>query len=116
MLGEVALRGHRCAGTTSPRASSSPRLLFPLTLPATDVPLWQVAVGISFGVVIGKELFGGVGKNFLNPALTGRAYMYFAYPAQLSRAATTVWVPASTAPPARPPLTSPRRSRPRRRH
>ena len=48
-------------------------LLFPLTLPAT-MPLWQAAVGISFGVVIGKEVFGGTGKNFLNPALTGRAF------------------------------------------
>ena len=47
-------------------------MLFPLTLPPT-IPLWQVAVGISFGVVIGKEIFGGTGRNFLNPALTGRA-------------------------------------------
>jgi len=46
--------------------------------------LWQVALGISFGVVIGKEVFGGTGKNFLNPALTGRAFLYFAYPAQMS--------------------------------
>ena len=58
-------------------------LLFPMTLPPTT-PLWQVAVGISFGVVIGKEVFGGTGKNFLNPALTGRAFLYFAYPAQIS--------------------------------
>ena len=58
-------------------------LLFVLILPAT-IPLWQVAVGISFGVVIGKEVFGGTGKNFLNPALTGRAFLYFAYPAQIS--------------------------------
>lgn len=58
-------------------------VLFSLTMPAT-VPLWQVAIGISFGVVIGKEIFGGTGKNFLNPALTGRAFLYFAYPAQLS--------------------------------
>ena len=58
-------------------------LLFPLTLPAT-IPLWQVAVGISFGVVIGKEVFGGTGKNFLNPALTARAFIFFAYPAQMS--------------------------------
>jgi Na+-transporting NADH:ubiquinone oxidoreductase subunit B len=52
-------------------------------LPATT-PLWQVALGISFGVVIGKEVFGGTGKNFLNPALTGRAFLFFAYPAQMS--------------------------------
>lgn len=58
-------------------------LLFPLILPPT-IPLWQVAVGISFGVVLGKEVFGGTGKNFLNPALTARAFLYFAYPAQIS--------------------------------
>ncbi len=58
-------------------------LLFPLTLPPT-IPLWQVAVGIIFGVVIGKEVFGGTGRNFLNPALTARAFLYFAYPAQSS--------------------------------
>lgn len=50
-------------------------LLFPLTLPPT-IPLWQVAIGISFGVVIAKELFGGSGKNFLNPALSARAFIY----------------------------------------
>ena len=58
-------------------------ILFSLTVPAT-IPLWQVALGISFGVIIGKEVFGGTGKNFLNPALTGRAFLYFAYPAQIS--------------------------------
>jgi len=58
-------------------------VLFALCCPP-DIPLWQVAMGISFGVVIGKEVFGGTGKNFLNPALTGRAFLYFAYPAQLS--------------------------------
>jgi len=57
--------------------------LFPLTLPPT-IPLWQVALGISFGIVIGKEIFGGTGRNFLNPALTGRAFLYFAYPVQIS--------------------------------
>ncbi|MCO4811794.1 MAG: NADH:ubiquinone reductase (Na(+)-transporting) subunit B [Gammaproteobacteria bacterium] len=57
--------------------------LFALILPAT-IPLWQVAVGISFGVIIGKEVFGGTGKNFLNPALVARAFLYFAYPAQIS--------------------------------
>lgn len=64
-------------------------VLFALTLPP-DMPLWQVALGISFGVVIGKEVFGGTGKNFLNPALTGRAFLYFAYPAEISGDA--VWV------------------------
>lgn len=58
-------------------------LLFPLTLPPT-IPLWQVAIGISFGVVIGKEVFGGTGKNFMNPALTARAFLFFAYPGQIS--------------------------------
>ena len=64
-------------------------LLFPLTLPAT-IPLWQVAIGITFGVVVGKEIFGGTGKNFLNPALTARAFLFFAYPAEISGDA--VWV------------------------
>ncbi|HMO05973.1 MAG TPA: NADH:ubiquinone reductase (Na(+)-transporting) subunit B [Kiritimatiellia bacterium] len=63
-------------------------LLFPLTLPPT-VPLWQVAVGISFGIVVGKEVFGGTGFNVLNPALTARAFLFFAYPVQLS--GDTVW-------------------------
>ncbi|MFB0961969.1 MAG: NADH:ubiquinone reductase (Na(+)-transporting) subunit B [Pseudomonas sp.] len=58
-------------------------ILFALILPPS-IPLWQVAMGISFGVVIAKEVFGGTGKNFLNPALAGRAFLFFAYPAQLS--------------------------------
>lgn len=58
-------------------------VLFALCCPP-DLPLWMVAVGISFGIVIGKEVFGGTGKNFLNPALTGRAFLYFAYPAYMS--------------------------------
>jgi Na+-transporting NADH:ubiquinone oxidoreductase subunit B len=65
--------------------------LFPLTLPPT-IPLWQVALGISFGVVIGKEIFGGVGKNFLNPALTARAFLYFAYAQDMTGA--TIWTAA----------------------
>lgn len=64
-------------------------MLFPLTLPPTT-PLWQAALGISFGIVIGKEIFGGTGRNFLNPALTGRAFLFFAYPAQMSGDA--VWI------------------------
>jgi Na+-transporting NADH:ubiquinone oxidoreductase subunit B len=72
--------------------------LFPLTLPPTQ-PLWQVALGISFGVVIGKEIFGGTGRNFLNPALTGRAFLYFAYPAQTSGDAVwTILAGGRTAP------------------
>lgn len=58
-------------------------LLFPLTLPPT-LPLWQAAIGITFGVVVAKELFGGTGRNFLNPALAGRAFLFFAYPAAIS--------------------------------
>ncbi len=58
-------------------------LLFPLILPPT-IPLWQVAVGISFGVVIAKEVFGGTGKNILNVALSARVFLFFAYPAQIS--------------------------------
>ena len=64
-------------------------LLFPLIVPP-DIPWWQVALGISFGVVIGKEAFGGVGRNIFNPALIGRAFLFFAYPAQIS--GDTVWV------------------------
>lgn len=58
-------------------------ILFALICPPA-IPLWMVALGISFGVVIGKEIFGGTGKNFLNPALTGRAFLFFAYPAAMS--------------------------------
>lgn len=64
-------------------------LLFALTLPPT-IPLWQVAAGVSFGVVIGKEVFGGTGMNLVNPALAGRAFLFFAYPASMS--ADAVWV------------------------
>ncbi|MCP4640089.1 MAG: NADH:ubiquinone reductase (Na(+)-transporting) subunit B, partial [bacterium] len=65
--------------------------LFPLILPAT-IPLWQVALGISFGVVIAKELFGGVGMNIFNPALMARAFLFFAYPGQIS--GDQVWIAA----------------------
>lgn len=67
-------------------------VLFALTLPAT-IPLWQVALGITFGIVIAKEIFGGTGRNFLNPALSGRAFLYFAYPAQIS--GDQPWIAAS---------------------
>ncbi|PIE18624.1 MAG: NADH:ubiquinone reductase (Na(+)-transporting) subunit B [Proteobacteria bacterium] len=66
-------------------------MLIPLTLPPT-IPLWQVAVGTVFGVLIGKEIFGGTGMNVLNPALTARAFLFFAYPAQIS--GDQVWVAA----------------------
>jgi Na+-transporting NADH:ubiquinone oxidoreductase subunit B len=64
-------------------------ILFPLVLPPS-IPLWQVAVGISFGVVVGKEVFGGTGMNVLNPALTARAFLFFAYPGNIS--GDKVWV------------------------
>ncbi len=57
--------------------------LLPLTLPPT-IPLWMVALGMAFGLVFGKEVFGGTGMNFLNPALTARAFLFFAYPAYMS--------------------------------
>jgi len=66
--------------------------LLPLTLPPT-IPLWQVATGVAFGVIIGKEIFGGTGMNFLNPALTARAFLFFAYPAQISGDAP--WIAAN---------------------
>ncbi len=65
--------------------------LIPMIMPPT-VPLWQVALATVFGVVIGKEIFGGVGFNFLNPALTARAFIFFAYPAEMSGDA--IWVAA----------------------
>lgn len=58
-------------------------LLYPLILPP-DIPLWQVALGIAFGVIVAKEVFGGTGRNFLNVALTSRAFLYFAYAGQIS--------------------------------
>ncbi len=64
-------------------------LLFALILPP-DIPWWQVALGISFGIVIGKEVFGGVGMNILNPALAGRCFLYFSYPKQMS--GNNIWV------------------------
>ena len=63
-------------------------ILLSLTLPPA-IPLWMVAMGTIFGVVIGKEVFGGTGKNFLNPALTARAFLFFAYPAYMS--GNAVW-------------------------
>lgn len=63
-------------------------ILFALIVPPT-LPLWQAALGITFGVVVAKEVFGGVGKNFMNPALAGRAFLFFAYPANIS--GDSVW-------------------------
>ncbi|XZE52152.1 NADH:ubiquinone reductase (Na(+)-transporting) subunit B [Planctomycetaceae bacterium SH139] len=58
-------------------------LLFPLILPP-NIPLWQVAIGIAFGVIVAKEVFGGTGRNILNVALTARAYLYFAHATEIS--------------------------------
>ena len=63
--------------------------LIPLVVPV-DVPLWMVAVATAFAVIIGKEVFGGTGMNILNPALTARAFLFFAYPAWMS--GDTVWI------------------------
>ncbi len=68
-------------------------ILFPLVLPAT-IPLWQVAIGIGLGTLIGKEIFGGTGMNILNPALTSRAFLFFGYPAAIS--GDHVWIAANT--------------------
>ncbi|WAK00590.1 NADH:ubiquinone reductase (Na(+)-transporting) subunit B [Methylobacter sp. YRD-M1] len=65
-------------------------LIFTLILPP-DIPWWQVMMGISFGVVIGKEIFGGVGMNILNPALVGRCFLFFSYPKDMS--GNAIWVP-----------------------
>ncbi len=64
-------------------------LLIPLIMPPT-IPLWMVAVATSFGVVIGKEIFGGTGFNIFNPALVARAFLFFAYPGAIS--GDKVWV------------------------
>jgi Na+-transporting NADH:ubiquinone oxidoreductase subunit B len=66
--------------------------LIPLVMPV-DIPLWMVAVGTAFAVIIGKEIFGGTGMNILNPALTARAFLFFAYPAKMS--GDEVWINTS---------------------
>ncbi len=68
--------------------------LIPLVMPV-DVPLWMVAVATIFAVVIGKEVFGGTGMNILNPALTARAFLFFAYPTKMS--GDEVWINTSLA-------------------
>jgi Na+-transporting NADH:ubiquinone oxidoreductase subunit B len=69
-------------------------MLIPLTLPPT-IPLWQVGLGTAFGVIFAKEVFGGTGMNFLNPALVTRAFLFFAYPAYIS--GTSPWIAAEFA-------------------
>ena len=73
--------------------------LYPLILPAT-IPLWQVGLGITFGVVLGKEIFGGTGMNFLNPALLSRAFLFFAYPGEIT--GESAWIAAPTESAVRP--------------
>ncbi|SFU44125.1 Na+-transporting NADH:ubiquinone oxidoreductase subunit B [Pustulibacterium marinum] len=68
-------------------------LLIPLIMPV-DIPLWMVAISVVFAVIIGKEAFGGTGMNILNPALTARAFAFFAYPTYMS--GTKVWVSEAT--------------------
>jgi Na+-transporting NADH:ubiquinone oxidoreductase subunit B len=63
-------------------------MLIPLVLPV-DIPLWMVALATAFAVIIGKEVFGGTGMNILNPALTARAFLFFAYPSYMS--GNAVW-------------------------
>jgi len=64
-------------------------MLVPLIVPV-DTPLWMLAVAVVFGVIIGKEVFGGTGMNILNPALTARAFLFFAYPSEMS--GVKVWI------------------------
>ncbi|MEX0982399.1 MAG: NADH:ubiquinone reductase (Na(+)-transporting) subunit B [Bacteroidales bacterium] len=64
-------------------------MLIPLVMPV-DVPLWMVAVATAFAVIIGKEVFGGTGMNILNPALTARAFLFFAYPTKMS--GDQIWI------------------------
>ncbi|MDG6897295.1 NADH:ubiquinone reductase (Na(+)-transporting) subunit B [Actinobacillus delphinicola] len=66
-------------------------ILLALIVPPT-LPLWQAALAATFGVVVAKEVFGGVGRNFINPALAGRAFLFFAYPGQIS--GDLVWTAA----------------------
>ena len=68
-------------------------MLVPLVMPV-DVPLWMVAVATIFAVIIGKEVFGGTGMNILNPALTARAFLFFAYPSHMS--GDKVWISGLT--------------------
>jgi Na+-transporting NADH:ubiquinone oxidoreductase subunit B len=79
----ACLRGHEIA-----EGFLVTGMLYPLILPPT-IPYWMVALGVIFGVVIGKELFGGTGMNILNPALTARAFLFFTFPGKMTG---DVWV------------------------
>lgn len=65
--------------------------IIPMIVPVTT-PLWQLALAVAFAVIIGKEVFGGTGMNFLNPALVARAFLFFAYPTRMS--GDNVWIAA----------------------
>lgn len=67
-------------------------LIIPMIVPVTT-PLWQLAIAVAFAVVIGKEVFGGTGMNFLNPALVARAFLFFSYPTRMS--GDQVWIAAN---------------------
>jgi len=82
----------RSRGTSAPGLTVT-TLLFSLALPPT-IALWQVAAGTTFGIVVGKEIFGGTGKNFIHPALAGLAFLYFAYPEALSGSGMQISSPA----------------------
>ena len=75
--------------TRSRRRIFGYRYVVPLIVPI-DIPLWMLAMAVIFGVVIGKEVFGGTGMNILNPALTISAFLFFAYPTWMS--GDKVWV------------------------
>ena len=68
-------------------------MLIPMIMPV-DIPLWMVAISVAFAVLIAKEAFGGTGMNILNPALTARAFAFFAYPTYMS--GNKVWVSEAT--------------------
>jgi Na+-transporting NADH:ubiquinone oxidoreductase subunit B len=86
-IATAALRGHEVS-----EGFLVTGMLIPLTLPPT-IPLWQVGLGTAFGVIFAKEVFGGTGMNFLNPALVARAFLFFAYPADISGDAP--WIAAN---------------------
>src|SRR4030042_337125 len=67
--------------------------LIPLIVPV-DIPLWMVAIATAFAVIIGKEVFGGTGMNVLNPALTARAFLFFAYPSEMT--GDKIWIAGLT--------------------
>ena len=85
----------RVRGRSSPEMLPVAVTLFALTLPP-GIPLWQVALGSSFAIVVGLEIFGGTGRNPVHPALVGFAFLYFAYPASFSGPGT--WVALEGAP------------------